>query len=125
MKHTVYGDQCQSLEYSVQYMREETYRNKAILLGLKGLTLLFADIYRLPCLCICLFIYCLFRAAPAAYKVPRLGVKSELSLQPTSQATTTWDPSHIGGLHHRSQQHQIPDPLSDRGQGLNQHPHRY
>ena len=40
----------------------------------------------------------LFQAAPMAYG--------------SFQATAMWDPSHIRNLHHSSQQHLIPNPLS-------------
>ena len=43
----------------------------------------------------------------------RLGVQSELQLPAYTTATATWDPSRICDLHHSSQQHQIPDPLSE------------
>ena len=46
-------------------------------------------------------------------EVPRLGVKSELQLLVHTTATETWDPSHVCDLYNRSQQHQIPDPLSE------------
>ena len=52
-------------------------------------------------LSIYLFIYfCLFRAAPAAYEVPRLGVQSEL--QPPAFATAMKDPSQDCRLYHNS-----------------------
>ena len=43
-------------------------------------------------------------------QVPRLGVESELQLP--AYATATRDQSCVFNLHHRSQQRQIPDPLS-------------
>ena len=46
-------------------------------------------------------------------EVPRLGVKSELQLPAYITATATWDPSLICDLHHCSQQHRIPNPLSE------------
>ena len=45
-------------------------------------------------------------------EVPRLGVKSELQLLAYATATATRDPIHVCELHHRSQQCQIPCPLS-------------
>ena len=51
-------------------------------------------------------------------KVPRLGVISELQLQPMPQPQQL-DLSHICDLHHSSLQCQIPNPLSKaRGQTL-------
>ena len=44
-------------------------------------------------------------------EVSRLGVELELQLPTT--ATAMPDPSHICDLHHSSQQHRIPDPLSE------------
>ena len=44
-------------------------------------------------------------------EVPRLGVKSEMQLPAT--ATATRDLSHICDLYHSSQQHQIPNLLSE------------
>ena len=44
--------------------------------------------------------------------VPRLGVESELQMPAYATATAKWDPSHICDPHHSSQQHQIPDLLS-------------
>ena len=48
-------------------------------------------------------------------EVPRLGVELELWLTAYSTATATAmrDPSGICGLHHRSWQHQILNPLSE------------
>ena len=57
------------------------------------------------------FLFCLFRATPVAYEVPRLVVKSELQLQTYATATATHDLSHVCDLHHSSQQCQILDPL--------------
>ena len=45
-------------------------------------------------------------------EIPRLGVESELQLPAYLTATTTQDLSHVCDLHHSSQQHQIPNPLS-------------
>ena len=46
-------------------------------------------------------------------EVPRLGVKSELSLPADATATAVWDPSHVCDLHHNPQQHWILNPLSE------------
>ena len=46
-------------------------------------------------------------------EVPRPGVKSELQLPASTTATATPELNHIYDLHHSSQQHQIPDPLSE------------
>ena len=45
-------------------------------------------------------------------EVSRLRVESELHLLAYTTAIAMWDPSCICDLHHSSQQHQIPDPLS-------------
>ena len=46
-------------------------------------------------------------------EIPRLGVESELQLLAYTTATAMRDPSHVCDLRHSSQQHQIPDPLSE------------
>ena len=46
-------------------------------------------------------------------EVPRLRVESELQLPVFTIAKTTWDPSRVCSLHHRSWQHQILNPLSE------------
>ena len=46
-------------------------------------------------------------------EVPRLGVKSELQLPAYTKATAMWDLRRICDLHHISQPHQIPNPLSE------------
>ena len=59
------------------------------------------------------FVLCLFRAAPAAYVIPRLRV--QLGLQPLTfaRATATPDPSHVCDLYYySSRQHRILNPLS-------------
>ena len=58
------------------------------------------------------FIFHLFRVAPTAYEVPRLGIELELQLPAYTTATATRDPSHICDLHHSSQQLWILNPLS-------------
>ena len=45
-------------------------------------------------------------------EVPRLGVESELQLLAYTTTTATPDPSHFCNLHHSSEEHQIPNPLS-------------
>ena len=54
----------------------------------------------------------LFRATPAAYEVPSLGVETELQLPASATSTATPDPSHISDLHHSLRQQQILNPLS-------------
>ena len=46
-------------------------------------------------------------------KVPKLGVPSELWPPAYTTATATPDLSHIGDLHHSSQQHWILNPLRE------------
>ena len=46
-------------------------------------------------------------------EVPRLGVKSALQLLAYTTATAIRDLSHVCDLHHSSQQHRIPHPLSE------------
>ena len=46
-------------------------------------------------------------------EVPSLRVESELQLPAKTTATAMPDPSHVCDLHHRSQQHQIPNPLRE------------
>ena len=55
----------------------------------------------------------LFRAAPAAYGVSRLGVRSKLQLPAYAMATAMPDPSCVFDLHHSSQQCQILNPLRE------------
>ena len=45
-------------------------------------------------------------------KVPRVGVELELQLLAYTTATAIPDPSQVCDLHHSSQQHWIPNPLS-------------
>ena len=59
----------------------------------------------------------LFRAAPAAHEVPRLGVESELQLLSYTAATAMQDPSRVIDLHHSSEQRQILNPLSEAWDG--------
>lgn len=46
-------------------------------------------------------------------EVPRPGVQLELQLLAYAAATATSDLSRLRDLHHSSQQHWIPDPLSN------------
>ena len=55
----------------------------------------------------------MFRATPAAYGSPRLGVKSELLLPAYATATAMWDMNHRCDLHHSSQQCWILNQLSE------------
>ena len=50
---------------------------------------------------------------PHHMEATRLGVELELQLLTCTTATATWDLSLICNLHHTSQQHQIPNPLSE------------
>ena len=59
------------------------------------------------------YLFFLFTAAPAAYEVPRLGVKSEPQLLADTTATATPDPSCICDPHHRSWQHRILNPQNE------------
>ena len=59
------------------------------------------------------FFFLLFRAAPVASEVHRLGVESDLQL--VAYTTAMQDLSHICHPHRSSQQHQIPSPLSKAG----------
>ena len=45
-------------------------------------------------------------------EVPSLGVELELQLPTYTIASATWDLSYVCDLHHSSQQHWIPNPLS-------------
>ena len=65
------------------------------------------------CYCCCCFVFCLFRAEPAACGGSQTGVESELWPLAYTTATATWDPSPICDLHHSSQQRQIPNPLGE------------
>ena len=61
------------------------------------------------------FAFCFLGLHSQHMKVPRLGVKSHLQMLACSTAIAMWDLSHICNLHHSSQQHWIPDPLSEAG----------
>ena len=56
-----------------------------------------------------LFCFLLFGAAPAEYG--RSQARGRIRAT-AAGPTAVWDPSHIRDLHHSSQQHWIPDPLS-------------
>ena len=56
---------------------------------------------------------CFLGLNPQHMEVPRLGVEAELQLPAYTTVTATHDLSHICKLHHSSQQHWIPDPLSE------------
>ena len=58
-------------------------------------------------LCVCVCLFCLFRATLWHMDVPRLGVHSELLLPVYSRATAMPDPSCICKPHHSSQQYPI------------------
>ena len=68
----------------------------------------------------CSFVFCfllfvlvlLCMATPAAYEIPRRGVKLELQLPTYAKATATGDPSHLCNLHHSSWQCWILNPQS-------------
>ena len=57
-----------------------------------------------------LFCFLLFRAAPAAYEVPRLGVWSELQLLAYTTAIAKPDLTHVCNLRYSSQQSWILNP---------------
>ena len=61
------------------------------------------------------FVFCLFRAAPAAHGGSQARVLSNWSCccWPTPQPPATPDPSQICDLHHSSRQHWILNPLSE------------
>ena len=71
---------------------------------------IFEEISFFCCCCCCCC--CFLGLHPKLMEVPRLGVKSELSLLAYTTATAMQDPSHICDLHHRSWQHRILNPLS-------------
>ena len=58
-----------------------------------------------------LFVF--LRLHPWHMEVPRLGVKSELQLLAYTTTTANVGLSHVCDLHHRSQQRQILNPLSE------------
>ena len=64
--------------------------------------------YALVCMYVCIY-FAFFRASPAAYAVPRLGVESELQLPPLAAATAMPDPSLVCDL---LQLVGVPDPLT-------------
>ena len=66
------------------------------------------------CICFAFSIFFFFLLGPHLQhtEVPRLGVELELQLPVYSTAIARPDPSHVCDLHHSSQQHGIPHPLS-------------
>lgn len=65
-----------------------------------------------PSFLILFLFFCFLGPHSQHMEVPRLGVQSELQPLAYATATATPDPSHICDPHHRSQQHQILNPLS-------------
>ena len=59
------------------------------------------------------FFFCFLGPHLQHMEVPRLEVESELQLLVYTRATAMHDLSRICGLHHSSQQCQIPSPLSE------------
>ena len=59
------------------------------------------------------FFLCFLGLYPRLMEVPRLGVTSELQLLACTRAAATWDPNRICNVHHSSQQHPIPAPVSE------------
>ena len=55
-------------------------------------------------LCVCVYLFCLFKAASSAYGVLRPGVQLELQLLAYATATAMWDLSHVFDLHNSSLQ---------------------
>ena len=69
---------------------------------------------------IILFCFCFLGLYPQHMEVSSLGVQLELQLPAYATATATQDLSHICNLHHSSQQHKIPSPLTEaRDQNCN------
>ena len=58
------------------------------------------------------FIFCLFRATPAAYEGSQARAESELQLLAYATATATWDLSHVCNLHQSSWQCRILNLMS-------------
>ena len=69
------------------------------------------------------FSFSFLMAAPVAYGRSQARGQIGAAAAGYAAATATWDPSHVCDLHHSSWQHQIPDPLSDHGQGSTLHSH--
>ena len=60
------------------------------------------------------FVFCLFRAIPAAYGGSQArGLIGATELPAYTTATATPEPSHVCNVHHSSQQCQIVNPLSE------------
>ena len=51
-----------------------------------------------------IFFFFFFSTAPTAYRIPRLGVESELQTPAYTTVTAVRDLSHVFSLHHSSQQ---------------------
>ena len=64
-----------------------------------------------------LLIYCFLGPRVQRMEVPRLGVGLELQLTAYTTATAILNPSCVCNLHHSSQQHWIPYPLSEARDG--------
>ena len=86
------------LQVSVFFKKQNIYFNEAVCIFSSLNSRFYAFL---------LLFFCLFRGAPVAYGVPRLGVKLELQL-PVPQLTATLDPQP-----------------TQQGQGSNPHPHGY
>ena len=59
-----------------------------------------------------IFAFLLFRAVPMAYGSSQARERIRATAASQATATVTWDLNHISDLHHSSQQHHIPNPLS-------------
>ena len=57
--------------------------------------------------------FCFLGLHPWHMELPRLGVESELQLPAYTAATANWYPSRVCDLHHRSQQRQTLNLLSE------------
>ena len=62
--------------------------------------------------CLFFFFFCFLGPHLWPMEVPRLEVELELQLPAYARATATLDLSLVCDLHHSSQKHRIPDPLS-------------
>ena len=68
---------------------------------------------------------CFLGLRPWHMEVPGLGVESELQLLANATATATKDPSHVCDLHPPQLKALLDPQPTERGQGLNPHPHGY
>ena len=59
------------------------------------------------------FFFCFLGLHLWHMEVPRLGIKLDLQLLAYATATAMQGLSHVYNLHHSSQQHRIPDALSE------------